>query len=167
MNYIVVFRELHAERVERPEDVEAAYERMLSTAGPYLLDLRIPRDQSVFPMVAPGGGLTEVIGAIDSGEGLRIWSDQREEGCRDNGVNQDKQDNQGNQGSQEDWDDLSDLDRWVEPDVDAFARQQGSGPSCCNGLGARDEESAPTGLGGSRTGFSQPKAQTSSAKGGR
>ena len=61
-----------AERVERPEDVEAAYARMLATEGPYLLDLRIPRDQSVFPMVAPGGGLSEVIGAIDSGAGFRI-----------------------------------------------------------------------------------------------
>ena len=61
-----------AARVDRPEDVPAAYERMLSTDGPYLLDLRIPRDQSVFPMMAPGGGLSEVIGAIDSGEGLRI-----------------------------------------------------------------------------------------------
>lgn len=61
-----------AERVERPEDVGAAYGRMLSCEGPYLVDLRIPRDQSVFPMVAPGKGLSEVIGAIDSVEGLRI-----------------------------------------------------------------------------------------------
>ncbi len=157
----------HAERVERPEDVEAAYERMLSTAGPYLLDLRIPRDQSVFPMVAPGGGLTEVIGAIDSGEGLRIWGDQGEESDRDDGVNQDNRGNKGGQDGQEDWDDLSDLDRWAEPDVDAFARRQGSGPSCCNGLGARDEEGAPTGLGGLPSGFSRANEQASSAKGGR
>ena len=74
-----------AARVDRPEDVAAAYERMLATDGPYLLDVRIPRDQSVFPMVAPGGGLSEVIGAIDSGEGLRIIQapgDERVEGGR-------------------------------------------------------------------------------------
>ena len=61
-----------AERVERPEDVDAAFARMLSTSGPYLVDLRILRDQSVYPMVAPGEGLSEVIGVIDGDEGLRI-----------------------------------------------------------------------------------------------
>ena len=61
-----------AERVERPEDVEAAYTRMLTTDGPYLVDLRILRDQSVYPMVAPGESLSEVIGVIDGDEGLRI-----------------------------------------------------------------------------------------------
>ena len=36
-------------------------------------DLRIQRDQSVFPMVAPGRALTEVIGAIDAdADGVRI-----------------------------------------------------------------------------------------------
>ena len=63
-----------AERVDDPREVEGAYGRMLSAEGPFLLDLRIPRDQSVFPMVAPGGPLSEVIGVIDSGEGLRIIS---------------------------------------------------------------------------------------------
>jgi acetolactate synthase-1/2/3 large subunit len=60
-----------AERVEHPHEIEGAYERMLSTAGPYLIDMRISRDQSVFPMVSPGRGLTEVIGVVDSGDGLR------------------------------------------------------------------------------------------------
>ena len=54
-----------AERVERPEDVEGALARMLAAEGPYLLDVAISRDQNVFPMVAPGKALDDVIGAID------------------------------------------------------------------------------------------------------
>ena len=71
-----------AERIESPGEVEGAYRRMLSTDGPYLLDVRIPRDQSVFPMVAPGGPLSEVIGVIDGDEGLRIISVDDGEGGR-------------------------------------------------------------------------------------
>ena len=54
-----------AERVERPEDVEGALARMLAAEGPCLLDVAISRDQNVFPMVAPGKALDDVIGAID------------------------------------------------------------------------------------------------------
>ncbi len=57
-----------AERISKPEEVEGAFERMLSSEGPYLVDMRIPRDQSVFPIVAPGRALTEAVGAIDLGE---------------------------------------------------------------------------------------------------
>jgi len=53
-------------QVARPAELEAALDRMLASEGPYLLDVRIPRDESVFPMVAPGKALNEVIGAIDS-----------------------------------------------------------------------------------------------------
>lgn len=53
-----------AERVEDPEQVEDALKRMLDAKGPYLIDMRIGRDQSVFPMVAPGSGLAEAIGAV-------------------------------------------------------------------------------------------------------
>ena len=64
-----------AERVTDPGELEGAYRRLLACEGPCLLDVAIPRDQSVFPMVAPGKGLAEVIGAIDSAsEGLRILS---------------------------------------------------------------------------------------------
>ena len=62
-----------ARRVINPADVELAFEEMLAYDGPFLLDLRIQRDQSVFPMVAPGRALTEVIGAIDAdADGVRI-----------------------------------------------------------------------------------------------
>lgn len=68
-----------AERVDDPEDVENAIHRMLDSEGPYLLDVRIPRDQNVFPMVPPGKALSQVMGAIDSGEGgLRIIDDEQD-----------------------------------------------------------------------------------------
>ena len=53
-----------AERVDAPEQVEAAFQRMLAAEGPYLVDMRIDRDQSVFPMVPSGASLAEAIGAV-------------------------------------------------------------------------------------------------------
>ena len=44
---------------------DAALAAMLAAEGPYLLDVAISRDQNVFPMVAPGRALDDVIGAID------------------------------------------------------------------------------------------------------
>ncbi len=54
-----------AERVEDPAQVGAALDRMLAASGPYLLDVAIVRDQNVYPMVAPGNALDDVMGAID------------------------------------------------------------------------------------------------------
>lgn len=53
------------ERVEDPANLDVALARMVAATGPYLLDVAISRDQNVFPMVAPGKALDEVIGAID------------------------------------------------------------------------------------------------------
>ena len=58
-----------AERISKPQELEGAFVRMLQSEGPYLLDVRIPRNQSVFPMVAPGGTLQDAVGVIDSDEG--------------------------------------------------------------------------------------------------
>ena len=70
-----------AERVEKSEDLDAAFRRMIDTPGPYLVDVRIPRDESVFPMVAPGKALSQVIGAIENGEeGLRIVTESEQIG---------------------------------------------------------------------------------------
>ena len=52
-------------RIEHPEDVAGAIKEMLEAKGPYLLDVAISRDQSVYPMVAPGAALDDVMGAID------------------------------------------------------------------------------------------------------
>lgn len=54
-----------ARRVEKPEDVDAALDEMLASKEPYLLDVTIPRDQTVYPMVAPGAPIDDIIGALD------------------------------------------------------------------------------------------------------
>jgi len=58
------------EHVEDRTQVEDVFRRMLAHEGPYLVDLAVPRDQSVFPLVAPGKALSEVMGAIDSQDGV-------------------------------------------------------------------------------------------------
>ncbi len=54
-----------SERVDRPGDVDAAIERMLSADGPYLLEVVVSREQNVYPMVAPGSSIEDSLGAID------------------------------------------------------------------------------------------------------
>ncbi len=54
-----------AERVEEPAQVPDAIARMLAYDGPYLLDVKISPEQNVYPMVAPGSALDDVMGAID------------------------------------------------------------------------------------------------------
>ena len=54
-----------ARRVEKPEDVGVALDEMLASKEPFLLDVMIPRDQTVYPMVAPGAPIDDIIGALD------------------------------------------------------------------------------------------------------
>lgn len=54
-----------ARRVEKPEDVDDALDEMLASKEPFLLDVMIPRDQTVYPMVAPGAPIDDIIGALD------------------------------------------------------------------------------------------------------
>lgn len=54
-----------AKRITNPKEVDAALDEMLASKSPYLLDVSIPDDQNVFPMVAPGAALDDVLGAID------------------------------------------------------------------------------------------------------
>ena len=56
------------ERVSDPQQVVAAYKRLLAAHGPALLDVRIPIDEKVFPMVAPGAAIDDVIGAVSLGD---------------------------------------------------------------------------------------------------
>ena len=53
------------ERIDEPDQVVPALSRMLAAEGPYLLDVAISPDQNVYPMVAPGKALDDVMGAID------------------------------------------------------------------------------------------------------
>ena len=54
-----------AARITKPEEIDGALDAMLAADGPYLLDVCIPTDQTVYPMVAPGAPLDDIIGAID------------------------------------------------------------------------------------------------------
>lgn len=54
-----------ARRIERPEEVNDALDEMLASDKPYLLDVIIPADQTVYPMVAPGAAIDDIIGALD------------------------------------------------------------------------------------------------------
>ncbi len=54
-----------ARRVDDPAHIDEAIAEMLSSEVPYLLDVVISRDQNVYPMVAPGKALDDVMGAID------------------------------------------------------------------------------------------------------
>ncbi len=68
------------ERVDDPAKLDEAIERMLASKTPYLLDVAIAADQSVFPMVAPGRALHDTIGAIDVDAGIvRTTGDEAEE----------------------------------------------------------------------------------------
>ena len=54
-----------AERIDHPDQIDAALDRMLASDRPYLLDVIIPTAQTVYPMVAPGAAIDDIIGAID------------------------------------------------------------------------------------------------------
>lgn len=54
-----------AERIAHPDQISDALDRMLAADGPYLLDVIIPTAQTVYPMVAPGAAIDDIIGAID------------------------------------------------------------------------------------------------------
>ena len=54
-----------AERINHPSQIDAALDRMLASERPYLLDVVIPTNQTVYPMVAPGAAIDDIIGAID------------------------------------------------------------------------------------------------------
>lgn len=54
-----------AMRIEHPDQVGEALDTMLASDGPFLLDVIIPTEQTIYPMVAPGAALDDIIGALD------------------------------------------------------------------------------------------------------
>ncbi len=56
-------------RIERPEEVSDALDKMLASERPFLLDVVIPTAQTVYPMVAPGAPIDDIIGALDVNKG--------------------------------------------------------------------------------------------------
>ncbi|MBI3958278.1 MAG: biosynthetic-type acetolactate synthase large subunit [Chloroflexi bacterium] len=50
-----------AVRVTKPDQVVAAYEKAHATPGPFLIDFRVKEEVNVYPMVAPGAAVDELI----------------------------------------------------------------------------------------------------------
>ncbi|GKC90528.1 acetolactate synthase [Tanacetum coccineum] len=50
-----------AARVTKKADLRAAIQKMLDTPGPYLLDVIVPHQEHVLPMIPAGGGFMDVI----------------------------------------------------------------------------------------------------------
>ncbi|KAJ4728784.1 Acetolactate synthase [Melia azedarach] len=59
-----------AARVTRKEDLRAAIQTMLDTPGPYLLDVIVPHQEHVLPMIPSGGAFKDV---ITEGDGRRQY----------------------------------------------------------------------------------------------
>ena len=54
-----------ARSVSDPGELDDALDEMLASDVPYLLDVQIPTEQTVYPMVAPGAPIDDIIGALD------------------------------------------------------------------------------------------------------
>lgn len=52
-------------RVEKPEELQELLEKALATDGPVIIDYKIDSDDMVFPMVAPGAPINEIISKED------------------------------------------------------------------------------------------------------
>lgn len=52
-------------RVDDANHLDAALDAMLASTSPYVLDVRIAREQNVYPMVPPGAAVEDSMGAID------------------------------------------------------------------------------------------------------
>ncbi|KAJ6374517.1 hypothetical protein OIU78_030096 [Salix suchowensis] len=59
-----------AARVTRKDDLRAAIKKMLDTPGPYLLDVIVPHQEHVLPMIPSGGAFKDV---ITEGDGRRKY----------------------------------------------------------------------------------------------
>ena len=61
----------YGDSVSDPAQLEGAMEKWLSQEGPALLEVIIPEDENVFPMVPAGGTLTGQIGVVKLDESGR------------------------------------------------------------------------------------------------
>lgn len=50
-----------ADKVEKREDLEAAIQKMMSTDGAYLLEIKVGKENNVFPMIPQGAGVSDMI----------------------------------------------------------------------------------------------------------
>lgn len=48
--------DIKAKQVDKVSEVRAAVEEMMAHDGPYLLEVKVAKDENVYPMIAPGKG---------------------------------------------------------------------------------------------------------------
>jgi len=51
-------------RVTDPAELEATLAKAFAYDGPAIVDVRVEREENVFPMVAPGGSIDEMLGGV-------------------------------------------------------------------------------------------------------
>ena len=47
--------------IEKPEDLKGAVAEMLAHDGPYLLHIKVEKEENVFPMVPSGAAVDEIV----------------------------------------------------------------------------------------------------------
>ncbi|MCG2806655.1 MAG: thiamine pyrophosphate-dependent enzyme, partial [Coriobacteriia bacterium] len=63
-------------RVTAPEDLDAALTAAFDFDGPAIVDCRVVQEECVFPMVAPGGSIDEMLGGIPGGPVSEMLDDE-------------------------------------------------------------------------------------------
>ncbi|MDO8915835.1 MAG: biosynthetic-type acetolactate synthase large subunit [Coriobacteriia bacterium] len=63
-------------RVTDPKEVDAALNAAFDHDGPALIDFRVAPEECVFPMVAPGGSIDEMLGGIPGGPVSEMLDDE-------------------------------------------------------------------------------------------
>ncbi len=63
-------------RVTAPEDLDAALLQAFEYDGPVIVDCRVPSSENVYPMVAPGGSIDEMLGGIPGGPVSEMLDDE-------------------------------------------------------------------------------------------
>ncbi|HEX9093357.1 MAG TPA: biosynthetic-type acetolactate synthase large subunit [Coriobacteriia bacterium] len=66
----------HGARVTDPKDVDAALTACFDHDGPALVDFRTFGEENVYPMVAPGGSIDEMLGGIPGGSVSEMLDDE-------------------------------------------------------------------------------------------
>jgi acetolactate synthase-1/2/3 large subunit len=63
-------------RVTEPSELDTALTAAFDFAGPAIVDVRVEREENVFPMVAPGGSIDEMLGGIPGGPVSEMLDDE-------------------------------------------------------------------------------------------
>jgi len=66
----------HGARVTDPADVDAALQAAFDHDGPALVDFRVAAEENVYPMVAPGASIDEMLGGIPGGPISEMLDDE-------------------------------------------------------------------------------------------